>query len=69
MKWTTNKPTEPGWYWVDEHDSWKPSIVLVHKHLTGGTLVAQECDACKTPVSEYNSSVKWSGPIQEPEAE
>ena len=35
MKWTTETPTEPGWYWCDSEMFRKPKPVLIQAVPTG----------------------------------
>ena len=61
MKWTTEPPTEPGFYWVKEYRDSVPNIVLTYD--TGE-------ESLKCEDGQYvllMDTAKWAGPIQEPE--
>ncbi len=59
MKWTTEKPTEPGWYWIKGYDDSEPRIIFAEnrgKFFDG-----------KYWHNPYKA--KWAGPISVPEDE
>ncbi len=60
MKWTTDKPTEPGWYWVRDGQQ----IEMVDLELDSGTLVVYAVDDDHHTVDEYSH---WFGPLPQPE--
>ena len=56
MKWTTDKPTEPGWYWYRD--------IRNHKELYRPLYYAQDdIDDLHKWGSEYG---EWSGPLELP---
>ena len=57
MKWTTDKPTEPGWYWIKT-----PTGISANGYVDyfDGELIGL------TRPEEFPSSTKWAGPIEEP---
>jgi hypothetical protein len=59
MRWTKDKPTEQGWYWLKENSYLKPRIVRLTRH--DGSLFVNVWD----PVGEKDGY--WYGPIEEPE--
>ncbi len=73
MKWTTDKPTEPGWYWHkeliyldDENQTWTTNMLLVAEQ-------AGEMRACflNDNFELYDNNIymwdgEWAGPIPEP---
>lgn len=71
--WSTEPPTEPGWYWVRTNLTaiFGPLLGEVYESATG-LRVKGQCCACEwrgTPlVSEVveDGDVAWSGPIEEP---
>lgn len=69
MKWTNEKPTVPGWYWVQIDKSLPPIIVAVDKHEDGAhncKMFALFVDSLKMEDVD-DMPCQWSGPIQPPE--
>ena len=62
MKYTTDKPTVPGWYWYKEYKDWKPKIAQVNIWHGDGLIVDGSW-----AVKYYHGY--WAGPILEPEKE
>lgn len=58
LEWTTNQPTQEGWYWA-KHEDYGKSIVMVIK---GEGSVA--CDL----LLSLEGFTHWLGPLPEPEA-
>ncbi len=56
MKWTTEKPTEPGWYWFELGPIYKISI----RYFNSAKLSIK---------SAIEKDAKWAGPIPMPEDE
>ncbi len=60
MKWTTEKPTETGWYWIkDSH--WCEGIIV---RVNADTRKYYDGDLHNFPLN-----AKWAGPISVPEDE
>jgi hypothetical protein len=65
QRWTREKPTEPGWYWVR---SLLGGVEIVSIGCVNGVLRVYE-HGCDTGVKmEYLSSGEWQGPITPNEA-
>ncbi len=62
MKWTTEKPTAPGWYWYK--GAGYPTILYVYTETFIGSLFVEDPDY-GGPVQGYPG--EWAGPIPEPE--
>ena len=62
MKWTSEPPTAPGWYWWRKRAGKVPSVVEIEEsEAFPGKLVRRDRD-------EFLPSYgKWAGPLQEPE--
>ena len=69
LRWTTEPPTEAGWYWVrwvsprggkDE----APDVVLVLVTQKDGPLHYEEAEGSWLPIVDVWT--EWSGPIPEP---
>lgn len=69
MKWTSDGPTVPGWYWLDntEFPSDPPDVVHVwrlgdeHFLRVGRHQLVENLDD--------RGVFRWAGPIEEPESE
>ena len=68
MRWTTERPTEPGWYWVRwtvNTRSWRRPVIakvdVVGKH------PSYEIDGMHE--SKFYPTQEWSGPLPPPEEE
>jgi len=57
MKWTKEKPTVPGWYWMFRKGDTISRIEYVRKY--GGMMCILNW--------EITDKAKWAGPIPEPE--
>lgn len=67
MKWTTEKPTEPGWYWMREigKPQFPPIIRQVKRAAPLGVLVLVTwSSSCVISEIDY---AEWAGPIELPE--
>lgn len=62
LKWTREKPTEPGWYW---HCKYMPSIVRVVKPSSGRMFYY--ISGYPDQYDVLNDDGEWAGPIQKPE--
>mgnify|MGYP001815131129 CR=1 FL=1 len=73
MKWTTDKPTEPGWYFVDNPPLFpRPSVVEImfetHNRLDGVINKTKFWNAKRSKWEDVDGAFRrWAGPIQEPE--
>ena len=65
-QWTTEPPTEPGWYWRQQGHC-IPTIVKVTDRNFGR---GEKCLAVDGETREYflTCNAQWAGPIPEPEA-
>ena len=59
MRWTTDTPTEPGWYWVDDR-RYPIGVICLRMRSTGELFWRGETIAVL-------GECRWSGPIPEPE--
>ncbi|MCI0528126.1 MAG: hypothetical protein L0Y56_11875 [Nitrospira sp.] len=68
LRWTSELPTKPGWYWLWEGETpdgeGKPKIVEVAKGQFGLEVHYSGLDLSK-PLKTING--QWGGPIQQPE--
>lgn len=67
MKWTTDKPTQPGWYWIKDGSAAR--IVELEIGTFDGVYVAwvwQVGSRAQIPLERFNCG-EWAGPIPEPE--
>jgi hypothetical protein len=67
-KWTTERPTQPGWYWhktTNDRSMIFLSILLVYDLENGGPLVAGHEEL--KPVDQLGG--QWAGPIEPPREE
>jgi hypothetical protein len=62
-RWTHDKPTEPGWYWM-RYDGKRPCIQLLAEW--GGRLVC-EAGLSFSVISELEPEWEFCGPLSEPE--
>ena len=71
MKWTTEKPTQSGWFWVrtiDDRTPLKTRMVMITKH--GNNLFIYLPGSPSRPIDEFATfarPVEWMGPIPVPE--
>ena len=65
MKWTTELPTEPGWYWLREYGQ-QPIIVRVKKDKDVPGILLAEAVYLNIAV-QILVGCEWAGPIPEPE--
>ncbi len=66
MKWTKERPTKPGWYWVHLVGHKNPvvlDLVISDLFKRSGALIDY---AGRSLSHQYYRRAKWSGPIQEP---
>jgi len=61
LKWSKEKPTEPGWYWIK--DNLGTEIVRIEE-ISGTLSIWYERDYEAYPVP---NNAEWAGPIPEPE--
>lgn len=74
MKWTTDKPSEPGWYWQRriEKTDWdmKYAHMTCIRHRTEVVKIREYSGALAQGNSTFNGvweyAYEWSGPIPEP---
>lgn len=70
MKWTTDRPTKPGYYWLNEWDC-DPEPVQVSALAGGPTLYVLEIGVGRDiprrlDNTEFNNGARWYGPITPP---
>lgn len=63
MKWTKDKPTKPGWYWV-KFKKLQSEIYSVTSD-ERGKLWLLDRDITE-PISSCEYIIAWAGPIEEP---
>jgi hypothetical protein len=67
MKWTTNPPTVPGWYWFRENDAQRALVLDVQPLSNGKLAIMRELNRLGGEymfVEELNG--EWAGPLSEP---
>lgn len=66
LKWTTDKPTVPGWYWT-RHAQEKPHIVMLYRRHTGALamLVMGYPNGLEVQAEQFRGS-QWAGPLELP---
>ena len=75
MKWTTDLPTEAGWYWAWPGDRTKPEVVqILECGESEGLMVWQVFSKNEQPLSWYaskwiNRPTRFCGPLKPPEGE
>ena len=65
MKWTTDAPTEDGWYWLSrKRGDLRPRIARVYRHFKGYIAISEwPLDQRDVTTLDYI----WAGPLPEPE--
>lgn len=63
MKWTSEKPTKPGYYW-QLNESGDAQVLRVYQSAAGRLFAASFAD-WETPVSRLDG--QWAGPLEEPQ--
>lgn len=66
MKWTSEKPTKPGWYWYKSLR--RPTQVMqvyANEFFVRGVLFAQSSGLNSTRVAKLTG--QWAGPLEEPQ--
>lgn len=67
MKWTTDKPTDPGWYWFQHWYTGEPLIAWIdYPILLSGDGQPPLLKANGKYIEDISNG-KWAGPIPEPE--
>lgn len=64
MKWTKEKPTEPGWYWWEEDPEYAPRCVRVLSDKRDGHSIVNMGTHFRR-IDEIPG--RFAGPIEEPE--
>lgn len=64
MKWTTERPTEPGFYFFRSPLRERRIVKVVVDDYTGALIVSGEC--VFNEVSNFLPECEWAGPIPEP---
>lgn len=66
MKWTTDKPTKPGWFWFDNlNDEHDPFPVEIYDHNNDGILYVVFDRYGTTGLLSNAPGARWAGPIEE----
>jgi hypothetical protein len=72
MKWTMEKPTKPGVYWIYTVPVWEkePIVTVVELYLTGDQIIFDiPCDGYEFEITiTPERTTHWMGPIEPPEA-
>lgn len=71
MKWTNEKPSKEGWYWLRIAPHEMPQIVQVDhsdEYIGCMSVWFAGCE-CDEPLHQQPSSALWAGPIPEPTEE
>lgn len=63
-KWTTSKPTVPGWYWWRCSPYYVDCLLVLHRHQGGFTAKGGYWEDSKI-VSDMKG--EWAGPLMPPE--
>jgi len=68
MRWTTERPTKPGWYWwrANAESFESPHLIDRVGDIHGGDVLY--CATCDDDHMEERDG-QWAGPIPEPEEE
>lgn len=69
MNWTTEPPSEPGWYWMKSKKI-QPEVVNIMRFWDRLLSVGRAYNDEREPLSDFIScrrGVQWAGPIPEPE--
>jgi hypothetical protein len=64
MKWTSEKPTEEGWYWWQNRPFYSPKIIPIYK--VSGSLCHGQHDG-QSPYWIDQMDGQFAGPIPDPE--
>jgi hypothetical protein len=68
LKWTKNRPCQPGWYWHNQFNGVRflgPTIEHVSLDESGHLYLDFEGSPVYS-LSEISQACEWAGPIQEP---
>jgi hypothetical protein len=65
LTWTTDKPTEPGFWWYRKHQTHAPSLLETYIALNR-QLYTRFCDGSgsRYPVETFDG--EWAGPLEPP---
>lgn len=72
LKWTTDKPTQVGWYWY-RHDTIKSILVVGNVNGQIGVLASLLSDPATSRANVINISIlqyppgEWAGPLEAPQ--
>ena len=67
LRWTSEKPTEPGWYWYRDIDDASYGTEMCHVENVNGELCGAFNDRDMPPVDNLNG--QWCGPLPRPGGE
>lgn len=64
MKWTSEKPTKPGYYWLRGADA-DAQLVRVYRARLSGAMRVESIEGWNDVVDDI--SCQWAGPLEEPQ--
>ena len=68
LRWTSETPTEPGWYWYRRTDGGGRSVVMLYNAYLDGRMCVYRYPEKPVPAKNFcNGDVEWAGPIPEPQ--
>jgi hypothetical protein len=68
MEWTSNMPTEAGWYWI-KANGMSPTVMQIFSRqeaLCWSNHISKKVERLDT-ISQGLSGIKWAGPIPQPD--
>ena len=66
LTWTTETPTEPGWYWWQESAQAPEAVFVLHYDNQSGPLVFRDPVDRVWQFVQRQSGIQWAGPIPLP---
>lgn len=67
MEWKTERPTEPGMYWLSHSVAGTPNLVEVYKLGDDMRVIELGSDIGDDLVDDYFNNAMWAGPLHAPE--
>lgn len=65
MTWTIDRPAEPGWYWMKDHDG-QVQMVEVSDSMQASVMMGQGGVTAEVS-SPLFTNMQWAGPLRPPE--